>query len=913
MKTKIQILALLLVGCYLTSFGQKNSFGEKSHDLSLPQWGPYTKNYIGISHIPDLDEGIRFDLSIFPGFYRRKVSVPNVMYESGYHPWEASQNLKYFSYRHELEWKDKVYTDVSYSYIDEKSRLIRMECVNNTEYAQSIVMHLMGSIHFPSVGPYRPDTPIKLQEFSAPEEVVYVDGLDYTALNLVKKSPRYSLVYDGKMRGEVRTHNFINGSAVKFGSSANDEALYSFTSNSTANSTIWIRYKAKAETKIKLICNNETKEVTLKSTGDKTGTQTFDISGIKTGENKLKFLTSEKNEVLIDGFALGTKPAIDKIEVSALQWVFKPKIEKGPIHNSILLKYKNLDTYYGIMWQGGKTEVREWNYRYLSEEFMRKINAHTQRVFGGSKDGHYTNIFIRPINVDANSTKVLNGFVCTGSRQEVEKALKEYSNFNKAENHYAEAKRLLPDFECNKAGEKYLFSQQRMFANTVQNVVYPVYTQKQYIRHHAPGRWWDSLYTWDSGFIGIGLAQYSQTRGEENLEAYLNSSDEQSAFIHHGTPLPVQHYLYQELWNQYQSREMLERNYEKLKNYYNFLSGKAVGSSTRTPINMIKTWDYFYNSGGWDDYPPQKHVHSRGLRGNTSPVVSTAHAIRIAKILRMTADYLKLKSDSKKYQKDINAMAKALNTYSWDEASGYYGYVTESKNEAPKIMRYKSGENFNMGLGGASPIIAGVCNQNQIDKIINHLKTKGEIWSDVGLSAVDQTAPYYKNDGYWNGTVWMPHQWFFWKSMLDYGETDFAFKIAKTALEVWKKETDDTYNCFEHFVIESGRGAGWHQFSGLSAAVLSWFTAYYKPGTLTTGYDVFISNKKFSEDNSSLSAKLQLYNNNQAGVVAVMNENFEYEVLWNNKPIEFTTLSKGCLTFKLPLKSKKGNLEIVRK
>ena len=31
-------------------------------------------------------------------------------------------------------------------------------------------------------------------------------------------------------------------------------------------------------------------------------------------------------------------------------------------------------------------------------------------------------------------------------------------------------------------------------------------------------------------------------------------------------------------------------------------------------------------------------------------------------------------------------------------------------------------------------------------------------------------------------------------------------------------------------MIESRRGAGWHQFGGLSAPVAQWFAAYYVPG-----------------------------------------------------------------------------------
>jgi hypothetical protein len=113
--------------------------------------GPYTKRYIGISHIPDIKSGLRFDLSVFPGFYRRKVNIPDVLYEDDYHPWDASPNLEYFSFRHELEWKDQVYTDISYSEITSKSRLIRIECVNNTNENENLAIHFMASINFPTI------------------------------------------------------------------------------------------------------------------------------------------------------------------------------------------------------------------------------------------------------------------------------------------------------------------------------------------------------------------------------------------------------------------------------------------------------------------------------------------------------------------------------------------------------------------------------------------------------------------------------------------------------------------------------------------------------------------------------------------------------------------------------------------
>ena len=78
-----------------------------THDLRLPDWGPYTKKYAGLSHIPDVRSGLRFDLSVFPGFYRHLVNVPHSQWESHYHPWEAAPDLSHFSYRYDLEWKDQ--------------------------------------------------------------------------------------------------------------------------------------------------------------------------------------------------------------------------------------------------------------------------------------------------------------------------------------------------------------------------------------------------------------------------------------------------------------------------------------------------------------------------------------------------------------------------------------------------------------------------------------------------------------------------------------------------------------------------------------------------------------------------------------------------------------------------------------
>lgn len=72
MKTKQSLMMLLMTMFWITSaLGQPTippSCFTDSHDItSLHAWGPYSKRYAGISHIPDMKAGMRFDFSVMPG------------------------------------------------------------------------------------------------------------------------------------------------------------------------------------------------------------------------------------------------------------------------------------------------------------------------------------------------------------------------------------------------------------------------------------------------------------------------------------------------------------------------------------------------------------------------------------------------------------------------------------------------------------------------------------------------------------------------------------------------------------------------------------------------------------------------------------------------------------------------------
>ncbi len=234
-----------------------------SHDLTLPQWGPYTKRYIGISHIPDSTSGIRFDLSVFPGLYNRRIIVPNVLFASDYHPWEATSDLSYFSFRHELEWKDQVYADISYSKITDTSRLIRAEFVNNTDLPQPLELHLIASLNYPSITP---------AQITLPKNAVRLSALDYTEMHFGKPRATDNLVPDGKKRGEVRLSGLVNGSGLGDGFGLLDGDTVSYTVTLLApisNACLMVRYRMEQGTETTFEISGLTKQShTFKGTGN---------------------------------------------------------------------------------------------------------------------------------------------------------------------------------------------------------------------------------------------------------------------------------------------------------------------------------------------------------------------------------------------------------------------------------------------------------------------------------------------------------------------------------------------------------------------------------------------------------------------------------------------------------------------
>ena len=879
----------------------------------MPLWGAYSKKYMGLSRIIENlhDMGARFDFTIHPTLWNSSTPVPNVTVPSAYHLWQCNEDFSYYSYRYELLWKDMVYADVSFSKIDDESYLARICINNNTDLKQNAVINLFSSLEFPSA---------KDIELILPEKSKVINAVDYESFNYVNKRPWDEQNPDGLFKGTFRDRDFWGRSGLgdrfennhvhyrffkPFGEEKGDSVSYRISAEGFENPVFAIRYRTTSGTAAEFECSGKKYYF---EPSDELRVDYFEFTenpefiSLGRGGIELDFLAVvEKGEEV--SAKLTQHNIIPEITVDKQDWGFKTK-----------LSYDYDDCDFTVLTFNKNTRHRTLNSGSLEDALINRLSNGDvtyddltetfSKVFERkhSDQGFFQNTLIKSIFIDPHSSHIEYAVIAKGDV--FPKSEEEYEYI------YFKANRNAQDVNYNRCGERYKLSTNILKATLLTNVVYPVYRYGEYVIHHTPGKRWDSFYTWDSGFIGMGLLETSNKLCKYVLDMYLNSSDNNDyCFLLHGSLVPTQFEQYQELLKRTNDKSELDYLYDKMKLYYEFIQGRTNGSTCAKFGNgLLTTYDYWYSSSGMDDNPVQLEMIRNKAEEYSCPCISTSQAIRAAKILRMTAVYLGKTEDIKEYDEDIERSTKALNELAWDEESGYYGYTMYDK-EKPYIMKTKDGENWNKGFDGIYPLIAGAAPDERRQRLIEHLKNPAEMFSKSGISAVDMSASYYMQDGYWNGNVWMSHQWFVYKAMLDNGEVDFAYEIAHRALEIWKKETDFSYFTFECFGIDTQRGGWFHNFGGLSAPICIWANAYYKPQTVTSGFDVWTDYQKTTDTTAEISFKY-FGNSDKYSIIVTLKEDEIYQAFLDGEPVSFNRRNGGCLEFTFNSDVKGGVLRI---
>lgn len=877
----------------------------KKLDGVFPVWGPYSKKYMGISRIVDEDmqSGVRFDCTASPAVFGSGARVPNTTVPCGCRAWHCNDDYSYFSYRFDLENKDDVYSEVSYVRLSDESTLIRTEIFNNTELIQNCLVNYFLSLE------YRSDS---YCDVTFPKKHCLVKADEYDEYSYKIRRPWDEQNADAMKKGVFPDDKFYLGRGLgdraskwhlpkryfaPFGGVKGDKVVYSVDCSQVFTSpvlairyrTSGIKYEQGKMVGVNYVEGKEDAVFTLNKEKhllfEATNELKIKYFPLDEVPDTLELVSEGKGAIELDFFAIIEQG--DEIFAEEKLHEVVPKISVSDEDNGKLstLEYCGVDGDYRLRTFDKNTRTRKINTGCLEDCLSSRISNSdesfddlTESFTSSFNDKHsdygfYHNVLVHTVFVQPHSSAVKYAVISKGETQYLSE--KEYDEiYNRAVAEYQ-------PYTLGSVSRKYELSNELLKAAALTNVVYPIYKHGRYIIHHTPGKRWDCLYTWDSGFIGLAFLEYAPEFADYILDTYLSDENNPDyAFVHHGSPVPVQFYIFNEMLNGQDKHKAAVKYYSRLKLYYDFFLGKMRGSTTaKFKSGLLTTYDYFYSSSGMDDYPAQVAMMHDELRESAAPVITSAQAIRIAKIMLKAAGLVGKTEDIAEYKRDIEKLTSALNLYSWNEESGYFSYVLHDEEMRPR-KRYTTsdGEDLNKGLDGIYPIISGICTDEQKEKILTHLKSESEMLSPYGISAVDQSASYFKVNGYWNGNIWFAHQWFLFKTMLDLGENDFAYEIAKRALDVWKRECEYAYYTFEMVSVVTGRGGWFHNFGALSLPINMWASSYFKAGTVTVGFDATVEKSEFSPDKTQLELTISKPSSSECTVLAAMNDGFSYSV-----------------------------------
>ena len=889
----------------------------KNSSNTMPLWGPYSKKYMGISRVVDTDmpSGARFDFSVHPTVWNSSVPVPNVTYPSNYHLWSCKGDYSFYSYRYELMWKDMIYCDVSFSRIQNGAYLMRCEFVNNTDLKQNCILNGYSAMEYPK--PF-------FAKLTAPDHAVVINANDYENYTYANPRPWDTENPDGMAKGQFSDYHFTGGFGLgdrcenyhvpalglkPFGCEKGDSVSYAADIKGFNSPVLTVRYRSATEGDAEFtLCG---KKIVFPHS-EELAFAAFDLE--KTDQIILESLGTAGIE--LDVLVVTEKGEQDRISVSLEKHGFVPEIKSEHYGRGICvsLYYPEEEQTYYILTNNEKTRQRTLDSGCLEDALPNRLSNgdHTydelRRTFSESfsekksDEGFFHNVLVKSIFIDPNSKHT--EYMVISEQPFAPLTDAEYEAVYKAA-------ATPEDNGLNENGRKYTLSTDILRSTLLTNVVYPVYKHGQNVIHFTPGKRWDSFYTWDSGVIGVGVLEFSPEKAKYILETYLSDEDNRDfAFLLHGSLVPTQFAQYLEMLKRAEDKKPLFALYDKMMRYYRFLAGEDGSTTAKFKNGLLTTYDYWYSCSGMDDYPAQVYMIDRQMMDKICPCISTSHIIRAAKIMKMVAEAIGREEDVQRLQQDIDHSTAALNALAWDEKCGYYSYTVYDENhQLCGYLRNEQGENMNKGMDGVYPLVAGAATPQRAARLLAHIKNPKEMWSKSGISAVDMSASYYFDDGYWNGNVWMSHQWFLWKTMFDMGEADFAYEIAKRALDMWKAETDFSYNTYECFGIKTQRGGWFHNFGGLSAPICVWANAYYKPGTVTTGFDVWTDHQYADENHAEISFK---YCGSAAAytILVCLSDRNSYKASLNGKELDFVQREPGIIEITLSGSVKEGEISI---
>jgi hypothetical protein len=374
-----------------------------------------------------------------------------------------------------------------------------------------------------------------------------------------------------------------------------------------------------------------------------------------------------------------------------------------------------------------------------------------------------------------------------------------------------------------------------------------------------PARQWGRMFIWDNGMAGVGMA-------DDDPALVLNMLDslpEAEAANGFGSYIITAVYALWELYRGQGDLSLLQRYYPKLKalvlNAFDTPDGLA---SADRGTGADDSPALFYANGSifsWD-YRRTLPTNPRHERLSMVCVGLTALAVRQLKILRIFASLLGEEDD---FSSKIETVENTLNERYWSAPHRIY---LDRLADEEKLLEIP-------WIYGCLPLFSGSVPGERLPVLLEKLK---QYQTPSGFMIIEPDSPYFRNEGYPNGSIWPPLQYFFWKTMIGLGRMADARAIAEGYLELFDRNHRETLCCWEQFRADTGRGAGNSRFSGFQTSILGIRRAHRVYGAVQAGYDILIESVRLHPDGAALRLRAPFFAGH-TGISIVLQPDTVYE------------------------------------
>lgn len=389
------------------------------------------------------------------------------------------------------------------------------------------------------------------------------------------------------------------------------------------------------------------------------------------------------------------------------------------------------------------------------------------------------------------------------------------------------------------------------------HMLWEAYHNRQYTRsfenpermiiRHLPSRQWGKFFIWDCGMTAVALADFDKKYTDEIIAEMPDPALVGEKIFQHGSFIVTAIYALWELYRESGNIDYVSKHYDKLTRLalrmFDTLPGEDYDGlvSANRGTGADDSPALFYSNGfifAWE-YKKTLPINASHEKKSLICIGMTAHGIRQLKILRVFAYLLDKQQDIESFTDKINTAEKSLNEKYWSEETGcYLDRVAEEKDllKIPWIYDYL-------------PLFSGSSPQERakimFEELMAYLTTNG-------FTPIKPDSPYYRREGYPNGSIWPPLQYLFWKACVSMGQMEAAREIAARYFHVYEWHHKESLCCCEHYRAETGKGEGNMRFSGFVTPIIAMHKAHHSPGAIQTGYETIILKRKISQDTANI-------------------------------------------------------------